>query len=274
MVVVPHSVLAYLPFAALRREATGRYLMEDYVLLQSPSAAALAVLRSAVRREAAGSQLGGMPAAFAPFPRTLPGSAREARAFRRVVPDAVTHEGASATEARLREALSGGGIVHVATHGVMNLRNPMFSRVELARNAGRPEDDGRLEVHELLELRISAPLVFLSGCETGVGAAWSTQFARGEDYATLAQAFLYAGARSVMATLWRIGDEGAAAFAERFYARLSAVGPAEALAVAQRELLQSSRYAAPYYWAAYQVSGDGGLVYPHRAAGLSVQQHE
>jgi CHAT domain-containing protein/tetratricopeptide (TPR) repeat protein len=272
LVIVPHSVLAYLPFAALQREGTGRYLMEDYSLLQLPSAAAFAVLRSEVSREVEGSRPVGQAAAFAPFPGALPGSAREARVFRRAVSGAVTHEGASATEARLRDALASGGLVHVATHGVMNVRNPMFSRIELARSSGRSEDDGRLEVHELLELRINAPLVFLSGCETGVGAAWSTQFARGEDYATLAQAFLYAGARSVMATLWRIGDEGAAAFAERFYARLPAEGPAEALAAAQRELLNDPRYAAPYYWAAYQVSGDGGpLPRAHTGAAMSVE---
>ena len=247
--------------------------MEDYALLQLPSAAALAVLRSTVSRELEGSRPGGPPAAFAPFPRALPGSAREARAFRRVVSGAVTREGASATEAHLREALASGEVVHVATHGVMNVRNPMFSRIELARGDGRPEDDGRFEVHELLGLRIHAPLVFLSGCETGVGAAWSTQFARGEDYATLAQAFLYAGAESVMATLWRIGDEGAAAFADRFYARLLTEAPAEALAAAQRDLLRSSTYAAPYYWAGYQVSGGGErLPRAHTGSGASVKQ--
>jgi CHAT domain-containing protein/tetratricopeptide (TPR) repeat protein len=273
LVVVPHSVLAYLPFAALRREATGRYLMEDYALLHLPSAAALVVLRSGSDAAPEGSGPSGQPTSFAPFPRSLPASLQEARAFGRAVPGAVSREGTSATEVRLREALSGGGVVHVATHGVMNLRNPMFSRIELAGGAGSPGDDGRLEVHELLELRIHAPLVFLSGCETGVGAAWSTQFARGEDYATLAQAFLYAGARSVMGTLWRIGDEGAAAFAERFYLHLSREGSPEALASAQRELLHSAPFAAPYYWSAYQLSGDGEPVSgSHNRGVVSVQR--
>jgi CHAT domain-containing protein len=104
--------------------------------------------------------------------------------------------------------------------------------------------------------------VFLSGCETGVGIAGSNQFARGEDYSTLAQAFLYAGARNVMATLWRVEDDGAAVLAERFYAHLSALPPAEALAAAQRDLLQTGRYSAPFYWAAYQLSGDGRPVRP------------
>jgi CHAT domain-containing protein len=155
----------------------------------------------------------------------------------------------------------------------MNPRNPMFSRIEFAAGKGGPHDDGRLEVHEVLALRLTAPLVFLSGCETGVGAAWSTSFARGEDYATLAQAFLYAGARTVAATLWRIGDDGAAAFAERFYANLRTMAPAEALAETQLALLRGTRFSSPYYWAGYQVIGASEPVPGmHRSPSLSVQR--
>lgn len=271
VIVVPHSVLAYLPFAALQREGSGRYLMEDYSLLHLPSAAALSALRSEPSRSATAGRA--EATAFAPFPRQLPGSLREVRAFRSIVSGAGAEEGSSATEPRLRRALSAGGMVHIASHGSMNPRNPMFSRIELATGKGAPDDDGRLEVHELLGLRISAPLVFLSGCETGIGAAGSTPFASGEDYATLAQAFLYAGARNVTATLWRIQDEGAAVFAERFYANLGSLPPAEALAAAQRDLLRSPRYASPYYWAGYQLSGDGARwSETHRFARQSVPQ--
>jgi CHAT domain-containing protein len=140
----------------------------------------------------------------------------------------------------------------------MNVRNPMFSRLEMA---GGPDDgienDGRLEVHELFGLQVHSPLVFLSGCETGLGVAGSTSFAAGEDYATLAQAFLYAGAQNVISTLWRVEDEGAATFAELFYMGLSDSSPVESLARAQREMIASERYRAPYYWAAYQLAGEG-----------------
>lgn len=134
----------------------------------------------------------------------------------------------------------------------------MFSRIELApgNDRGSP-DDGRLEVHEVLGLTIRSPLVFLSGCETGLGAAWSTSFDRGEDYATLAQAFLYAGARNVVATLWRVADESAAEFARHFYAGLPSQAAPDALAAAQRRMLADTRYATPYFWASYQVSGRG-----------------
>ncbi|HJR36462.1 MAG TPA: CHAT domain-containing protein, partial [Gemmatimonadales bacterium] len=271
LILIPHSVLTYLPFAALKRPGGGRYLMEDYSLLHLPSAATLAVLRGA-DRGGAGDRSGGRGTVFAPFPKQLPGSLREARAFQRAVTSASTESGHSATEPRLRRALAGTGTVHVASHGVMNPRNPMFSRIELFPGNGGGSDDGRLEVHELMELRIGAGLIFLSGCETGAGSAWSTQFARGEDYTTLAQAFLYAGAGNVVATLWPIGDDGAAAFAEKFYVHAGTATPSRALAAAQREIAKDPRYSDPYYWAAYQVFGPGGAgAGSHRPAESSVQ---
>jgi CHAT domain-containing protein len=75
-----------------------------------------------------------------------------------------------------------------------------------------------------------------------------------------------------MATLWRIGDRGAAAFAERFYTHLAVMPPPEALAAAQQDLLRSGGYAAPYYWAPYQVSGNGLSVQPHTGRQLSVER--
>lgn len=270
LVIVPHSVLAYLPFAALRRSSDDHYLMQDYVLLHLPSAAALPTLRH--HESSGGEQSSGAPLVFVPFPDALPGSELEGRAFRRAASGAEARRGSHATELEFRSALGGGSLIHVATHGVMNSRNSLFSRIELTPGSGEPGDDGRLEVHELLRLRIRSPLVFLSGCETGVGAAWSNQFARGEDYATLAQAFLYAGASNVMATLWRIEDKGAAAFAQRFYTHLRGQAPVDALAAGQRDLLQTVEYAAPFYWAAYQLSGAGQSVFDsHTAKAVSVQ---
>ena len=132
----------------------------------------------------------------------------------------------------------------------------MFSHLTLASGKrGNSANDGRLEVHELLGMQVRSSLVFLSGCETGVGAAWSTAFSPGEDFATLAHAFLYAGARNVVATLWRIEDGAAAAFAERFYEALRSNPAPEALAEAQRAMLRHARYRAVFDWAAYEVSG-------------------
>lgn len=256
LVLIPHSALAYLPFAALRNGATNRYLMESYSLVSLPSAASFVILRTNSAL-AINLRTASRSTVFAPFPRTLPGSVREAHSFLAAFPGAESEEGAQATERRLRDALSRDGVVHVAGHGIMNPRNPMFSRIEMAPGSGTPTDDGRLEVHELLAMRIRAPLLFLSGCETGLGPAWSTEFAHGEDYATLAQGFLYAGARSVISTLWQIEDESAAVLTDRFYAHLGVMAAPEALAAAQREVLHDPRYRAPYHWAGYTLTGVG-----------------
>ena len=254
LILVPHAELSYVPFGALIDPSTGRYLAADYALIHLPSSSALPVLRSrALDRTGARRE---RPVAYAPFPQQLPATAGEARAFEQALGEATVRIGRRATEENFRASLAAAPVVHAATHGVLNPRNPMFTRVELARgSAAGPEDDGRLEMHELIGRPVSASLVFLSGCETGLGPAWSTDFAAGEDYATLAQAFLYAGARNVVATLWRIEDEGAAAFAAEFYEALADLGPVDALAAAQRALMDDPRFGAPFYWAAYRLSG-------------------
>ncbi len=135
----------------------------------------------------------------------------------------------------------------------------MFSRIELAvpRRSSGPDDDGFLEVHEVLEMPVASPLVFLSGCETGLGDSWSSGVNRGDDFATLARAFLAAGARNVVATLWPLEDIGAASIAEWFYGALELEGPRGALRTAQRRALATPSLRAPFYWAGYQVIGAG-----------------
>jgi CHAT domain-containing protein len=181
-------------------------------------------------------------------------------AVRRAMPRVEGRVGTVATERAVRAALSEPGIVHVASHGVLNSRNPMFTRIELGGEAGRspPADgDGRLEVHELLAIPIRSPLVFLSGCETSAVETWLDDAVRGTDHTTLAQALLYAGAGNVVGTLWRIDDAGAAAFAAPFYRSLARQSAAGSLALAQRAMLSDPRFLRPYYWAGYILTGEG-----------------
>jgi CHAT domain-containing protein/tetratricopeptide (TPR) repeat protein len=253
IIVVPHSALAYLPFAALV-QPDGKLLVESYPLLELPSAAALSRLRSEVSTASGGS------AVFAPFPDELAGTRDEAIAVSRMTMRPTTYLGERATERQVRAALATSRIVHIASHALLDQINPLFSHVELAAAArSSPEDDGSLAVHELLQIPVRSELVYLSGCETGAGAAWSTSFRRSQDYATLSQAMLYAGAQNVVATLWRIDDAGASVFARRFYAALSNTDPVDALAIAQRAMIRDSRYSAPRYWAGYTVSGSGEM---------------
>lgn len=256
LIVVPHGVLTYLPFGALVNPVTGKYVAESLPVMYAPTAAAFHALRSGPR--ARSDSKPSAVAAFAPFPEALPATRDEARGVASTLARATAYVGPAATEADVRRALQGGAVVHVASHALMNPRNPLFSRVELAGNsAGEEGDNGRLEVHELLDMNFDSRLVFLSGCETALGSAWSTQFETGEDYATTAQALLYAGARNVIATLWRIDDVGAAEFAKRFYAAFDRAEVPEALAMAQRSMIADPRFHSPYYWAAYELSGSG-----------------
>ncbi|MDX2056731.1 MAG: CHAT domain-containing tetratricopeptide repeat protein [Gemmatimonadales bacterium] len=264
LIIVPHGILSQVPFAALRRPDTGTFLVQRFAISILPSAAALVALR----RGRAGPAALAEGQALAPFPRGLPATAREVAAFRAALGGGRTLVGDRATEASLRRVLGTAVPVHVASHGTRNTRNPMFSRIELARPSAvpGPDDDGRLEVHELMGLGVRAPLVFFSGCETGRGPRHVGDPARGTAHLSLAQATLTAGAANVISTLWRIDDDGAAEFAAAFYHRLRERTVTEALTATQREFLGSERRASPYYWAGYTLSGEG------RFGGKSAQE--
>ncbi len=255
LLIVPHGALTYLPFAALIDPATGRYLVEDYTVTQLPSAAVLPALRGRAGRPAVHGASDFQ--AFAPFHRDLPGSLEEVETLG-ATSGAETRIGDRATESEIRGALANARIVHIATHGVLNGRNPMFSHLEVHPDRDAVvESDGRLEVHEILGLEVRSDLVFLSGCDTGLGRSGSGAVEPGEDYATLARALLYAGARDVVATLWPLEDRAAARFAVGFYGAFESQGAAVALAAAQRRMIESAEFASPAYWASYVLSGSG-----------------
>jgi CHAT domain-containing protein/tetratricopeptide (TPR) repeat protein len=258
LVVVPHGVLEHLPFAGLQDPATGRFLVEDYFITYLRSANLLPALRATVARPAAATD--GL-AAFAPYPSALPGTRAEATEARRSESRGSLRLGNRATEGAVRRALMESRIVHIASHGVLNARNPMFSRIELAPGPGRSSaDDGRLEVHEVLKLSLNSQLVVLSGCETAAAEDWSGDPLRPAGVATLGQAFLHAGARNVMATLWRIDDTGSANLVSRFYRSLDGGDVAGSLARAQRALISDGAHSAPYYWAGFVLTGEGHIA--------------
>ncbi|MFN0182147.1 MAG: CHAT domain-containing protein [Gemmatimonadales bacterium] len=257
LVIVPHGILNQVPFAALQDAASHRFLGEDLSLIQLPSAAALPTLRPRNALEAS-RLVGGV--GLAPFPgrAELQASGLEVEAFRASGRGRSVLLGRAATETALRASLGRPGLVHVATHGMLNARSPLFSRIDLARPVrSAASDDGRLEVHEILDLRVAADLVFLSGCETGARQEWLDDPIRGTADLSLTQALLSAGAGNVITTLWRIEDAGAARFAELFYRGLATLPLEEAFAAAQRAMAADVAYRSPYYWAGYILSGDG-----------------
>ncbi len=247
--IVPHAELHYLPFAALVRPGPPeQFLTERYVIEYTPSASVWLRLRGRAAPPAEGVL------ALAPRAEALPGSRREVAAIRRIEGDR-THVlvGSAATEHAFRALAGQQQIVHLATYGVLNKHNPLFSFVQLAAGSG---EDGRLEVQEVFGLRLHARLLFLSACQTGLAAGTLADVPAGDDWVGLVEAFLYSGAENVVGTLWPVADVATAQFVDRFYQELAAGRTeADALAAAQRAAIHVSGSADPFYWAGFTLSG-------------------
>ena len=111
-------------------------------------------------------------------------------------------------------------------------------------------------MHDVFGLDLHARLIVLSACQTAVGSGALADVPAGDDWVGLVEAFLYAGAGNVLATLWPVDDRATAGFMERFYTALaSGRSEAEALAVTQRAMLRNSATANPFYWAGFSLSG-------------------
>jgi CHAT domain-containing protein len=139
-------------------------------------------------------------------------------------------------------------IIHFATHAVINNAHPELSALvlSLVDEQGRLKD-GYLHAFEVLNLKLFAELVVLSGCQTGIGKSF-----KGEGLVGLTKCFMYAGARRVMASLWSLNDKAAAELMARFYRRMlgpEKLRPAAALRAAQIEMRRDTRWRSPYYWA-------------------------
>lgn len=240
LTIVPHGPLLHLPFAALR-DAHGRYLVERYAIHSVPAMAMLQYTRPRHANPRAGSlllvadpasppKIVGEP----PLPR-LPGAIEEARAIARLVPAARTTllADAGATEARVRDALTRRSVVHFATHAIVRDSDPMSSF--LALGAGRGSD-GRLTAEKIYGLQFDADLVVLSACRSGGGLI------TGDGIASFARAFFYAGASSLVVSVWDVADAPTSRLVPAFYrAWLGGADKASALRTAQLRLIRDLR---------------------------------
>ncbi len=252
LIIAPHAELHYLPFQALLRTAPHGegFLIESYDIAYTPSASVWAELARRAPPIGARGTL-----AMAPRPDILANSAAEVERISRVDPLAEVVVGSRATESAFRDLAPERSVLHLATLGVLNTRNPLFSHLQL-----NPDEttDGRLEAHEVFGLRLNAELVVLSACQTALGSGLRHDVPPGDDWVGLVRAFLYAGARSVVASLWPVDDRATATLMERFYTGLgSGRSKARSLADAQRSMLREPGHANPFYWAAFQLSGGG-----------------
>lgn len=283
LLIVPDAELYALPFAALVTDAAPepRYLIEERALSSVQSLTLHAELKD--RRPSTASidlvavaDSGGAPHGdfrAAGSRSALPGARREVDYLRHLYAGRRAHflSGAGASEAEVIDASRHARLLHFAVHAGPDPEEPLDAWLEIA--------DGRelLQAWEIIEnMDLPASLVALSACETGAG-----QLVDGEGMISLARAFHTAGARNVVATLWRVPDESTAVLMHEFHTRLlDGAGVGDALRRAQLALLggptsvpalpddgaldrlrrwtgRSSRIDArhPFYWAAFQVIG-------------------
>ncbi|MGA7218005.1 MAG: CHAT domain-containing protein [Candidatus Sulfotelmatobacter sp.] len=145
-------------------------------------------------------------------------------------------------------------IVHFATHGLLDSRNPELSGLvfSMVDAKGRPQN-GFLDLQDIYNLELPVEMVVLSACETGLGKEVD-----GEGLVGLTRGFMYAGASRVVASLWRVSDVATAKLMGLFYKAMQRDGmpAAAALRTAQIEMRRQKRWDAPYYWAGFQIQGE------------------
>ena len=252
LLLVPQGPLFLCPFAALIDDQ-GKPFLASHTLAWSP---ALAVLQytghpgaGATGALAVGNPL--MPAIAEGKLPPLPGAEAEAgdvalllRTRRGL--DVTQLQGPQATETQIRALLGTARVLHLATHGVVRDQEPLQSFVALAPS---DKDDGLLTVREVLQLRVNAELVALSACQTGMGKL------SGDGVLGFGRAFLYAGAPSVLVSLWSVDDEATRMTMRAFYGQWAG-GRSKAAALRLAQLATRDAYPAPAKWAAFALWGE------------------
>lgn len=256
--IIPHQALHYVPFAALTDGK--RYFGEEHVLTQLPSASALQFLAENAAKAESNKKVDGKSTALVfGNPQTdipglggLPAAEEEASAVATLL-NTTALTGTAASELELRQVVSGTSVLHLAAHGNYDAVDPLASLIALAPGGG---EDGKLEVREIFGLPLTGnDLVVLSACETNLG-----QISRGDEVVGLTRAFFFAGAPTVISSLWSVNDQATEALMTAFYRHWlsGSMNKATALQAAQAEVRQDPRWASPFYWAAFTLNGEPG----------------
>ena len=284
LLIAPDGPLYLFPFEVLLTDETasqGRafpdlpYLLREHTISYIPSASVLEGLRQTNSEEPPGKLPEKAFVAFAnpldeaqanvqpdavrgpaeqerrPF-APLPYSEEEVRAIAGLFAkdEVELYVGATATKENVlgNPLVEGAHHVHFATHGFVDEARPERSALVLTPSAG---EDGFLTVAEIFNMKLRADLLVLSACETGRGKEVG-----GEGIVGLTRAFLYAGAKSLIVSLWPVVDRPTASLMQDFYRSLSATGDkAEALRKAKLAMIRTGQ-ANPYLWAPFVLSGN------------------
>ena len=267
VIIVPDGQLNVLPFAALMNQ--GNYVVNDHTFSSSPSATVLCLLRDRETTKLAdryqyigvaawgeGEQQGdhslfrGVSFPYSAQQMSLPATKTEVETIARDFPKSSTLLlGPDATETLFKMLpLEQYRVLHLALHGYADIEYPDRSALIFAPEQGGA-NDGLLDVREIRGLHLKARLVTLSACNTGVGMIGAT------DIANLGNAFIEAGAESVVSSLWDLDDNTTERLMTFFYKKLADhESKSKALRDAQLSLLNEG--VPPYYWASLDMLGD------------------
>jgi CHAT domain-containing protein/Tfp pilus assembly protein PilF len=279
LIIVPDGSLWELPFQALQPSAA-RYLIEDCAIAYAPSLTALGEmikLRDRRSDSPAGTStllafgnpaLGTQTISLAKsvlmdeklYP--LPDAEREVNVIKQIYGPANSrvYVGAEAREERVKAEAGGYRILHLATHGILNDSNPMYSHLVLAQAEGDSKEDGLLEAWEIMKLDLNADLAVLSACETARGRVGA-----GEGMIGLSWALFVAGCPTSVLSQWKVESASTTELMVEFHRQLKSqmatgsnrISAARALREAALKLQRTNRYRHPFYWAGFVVTGKG-----------------
>ncbi|MEO7658856.1 MAG: CHAT domain-containing protein, partial [Pyrinomonadaceae bacterium] len=188
----------------------------------------------------------------------LPGSDKEAVSIAKVIgsDNATIRSGFEANrQSVLAPDVTNFKIIHFAAHGLIEEDRPELSGIVLSLfdRAGEPQDGGIIRLQDVYGMRLSADIVVLSACDTGMGKE-----VKGEGLVSLNNAFIQAGARTVISSLWKVDDTATQVLMTEFYRTLVSdrLTAAAALRNAQLKMYRDPRFRSPFYWASFTAHGD------------------
>ncbi len=242
IIIIPHGILHYIPFSALYNGES--FLLDKYEISYLPSASIIKFLKERGNYAPSSSLILGNPDVGNPL-YDLKYAEEEAINISKELPNSTILLKSLATESAFKSEANKHKYIHLASHGTFNSNDPLNSGLFLAKDK---YNDGFLSVNEIYSLNIKADLVTLSACETALG-----QINAGDDVVGLQRGFLFAGANSILASLWQVDDLATSKLMTEFYKNLKTKGIASALKEAQISV--KNEYQHPYYWASFKLTG-------------------
>ncbi len=248
LIIVPHGALHYLPFQALH--GPDGFLIQRHAIALEPSASVAVQLASRELKVASNLVAFGNPTIAPAY--ALPGAEAEVRGIAPLFARQEVFLQSSATRVSFRENAPTGRVLHVATHAEADTIDPLHSRILLAPATQPADGPDSLLAKDIYNLKLNnVSLVTLSACETGLG-----RIARGDEILGFTRAFFYAGATSLIVSMWPVADESSALTMRTFYAQLADGHEAiDAMRTAQLAVMQNSRFAHPFFWAPFDLMG-------------------